>query len=60
MKKLLILALSALMFLNGDSLKNNLPGGQTMQKTYKELAEIFEKYEIQGTTDQMIDDLEQD
>ena len=31
-----------------------------MQKTYKELAEIFEKYEIQGTTEQMIDDLEQD
>ena len=31
-----------------------------MQKTYKELAEIFEKYEIQGTTEQMVDDLEQD
>ena len=60
MKKLFILALSALMSLNGDSLKNNLSGGQTMQKTYKELAEVFKKYEIQGTTDQMIDDLEQD
>ena len=31
-----------------------------MQKTYKELAEIFDKYDIKGTTDQMIDDLEQD
>ena len=60
MKKLFILALSALLSLNGDSLKNNLSGGQTMQKTYKELAEVFKKYEIQGTTDQMIDDLEQD
>ena len=60
MEKLFILVLSALLPLNGDSLKNNLSGGQTMQKTYKELAEIFEKYEIQGTTDQMIDDLEQD
>ena len=31
-----------------------------MQKNYKELAEIFEKYEIQGTTEQMIENLEQD
>lgn len=30
-----------------------------MQKNYKELAEIFEKYGIQGTTEQMIEDLEQ-
>ena len=59
-KKLLILGLSALLSLNGCSLKSNLSGGEAMQKTYKELAEIMEKYEIQGITDQMIEDLEQD
>lgn len=32
MKKLLILALSALMSLNGDSLKNNLSGGQSLKQ----------------------------
>lgn len=47
MKKLLTLILSALVFLSGCSLKNNLSGGETMQKTYKELAEIFSKYNIQ-------------
>ena len=60
MKKLLILILSGSLLLSGCGLKNNLSGGETMQKTYKELAEIFGKYGIQGTTDQMIDDLEQD
>lgn len=60
MKKSLILFLSALLPLNGCSLKDTLSGGETMQKTYKELGEIFEKYEINGITDQMIDDLEQD
>lgn len=30
-----------------------------MQKSYKELAEIFSKYGIEGTTAQMIEDLEQ-
>nr|WP_317378815.1 hypothetical protein [uncultured Faecalimonas sp.] len=31
-----------------------------MQKSYKELAEIFEKYGIEGMTTQMVEDLEQD
>ena len=60
MKKLFILILSGSLLLSDCSLKSNLSGGETMQKTYKELAEIFEKYEIQGTTEQMVDDLEQD
>ena len=57
MKKLFILILSGSLLLSDCSLKNNLSGEETMQKAYKELAEIFEKYEIQGTTEQMIDDL---
>lgn len=60
MKRILTLVVSALLSLNGYSLKSNLLGGEAMQKTYKELAEIFDKYDIKGTTDQMIDDLEQD
>lgn len=60
MKRILTLVVSALLSLNGYSLKSNSLGGEAMQKTYKELAEIFDKYDIKGTTDQMIDDLEQD
>ena len=48
MKKLLIFILSGSLLLSGCGLKNNLSGGETMQKTYKELAEIFGKYGIQG------------
>lgn len=59
MKKLFVLILSGSVLLNSCSLKNNLSGEATMQKNYKELAEIFEKYGIQGTTEQMIEDLEQ-
>ena len=58
MKRILTLVVSALLSLNGYSLKSNSLGGEAMQKTYKELAEIFDKYDIKGTTDQMIDDLE--
>ena len=60
MKRILTLVVSALLSLTGYSLKSNSLGGEAMQKTYKELAEIFDKYDIKGTTDQMIDDLEQD
>lgn len=60
MKKLFVLILSGSVLLSSCSLKNNLSGEATMQKNYKELAEIFEKYEIQGTTEQMIENLEQD
>ena len=35
-------------------------GGEKMQKSYKELAEIFSNYDIQGTNAQMIEELEQD
>ena len=52
--------MSALLPLNSCSLKDTLSGGGNHAKTYKELGEIFEKYEINGITDQMTDDLEQD
>ena len=40
-EKDLTLVVSALLSLNGYSLKSNSLGGEAMQKTYKELAEIF-------------------
>lgn len=51
---------AVLLCLSGCGIKNNLLGGKTIQKTYKELGEIFNRYGIQGTTAQMIEDLEQD
>ena len=41
MKRILTLVVSALLSLTGYSLKSNSLGGEAMQKTYKELAEIL-------------------
>lgn len=58
--KILALAGGIILCLSGCSFnQNDSGGGENVQKSYREYAEIFNKHGIQGTTTQMLEEMEQ-
>lgn len=60
MKKILTLLLLISLCLGGCGLTGGVSGGETVQKTYAELAEIFDRYGIQGISPALTEKMEQD